>query len=88
MPWAFEFEPGAERDLRKLGPAAAAKIKAYLNKHIQGCADPRAYGKPLRADLRGLWRYRVDDYRILARIEDHRVIVTVVAVGHRKDVYE
>jgi mRNA interferase RelE/StbE len=86
--WGFEFEPGAIRDLKKLGPAAARKIRAYLDNRIKDAADPRAFGKPLKGDKHGLWRYRVEDYRILARIEDRRLIVTVVTVGHRRDVYE
>ncbi|MFH1499083.1 MAG: type II toxin-antitoxin system RelE/ParE family toxin [Verrucomicrobiota bacterium] len=88
MSWGFEFEPGALRDLKKLGPSAATKIRAYLEKRIKNSRDPRAFGKPLRGDLHGLWRYRVEDYRLLARIEDHRLIVTVVTIGHRRDVYE
>lgn len=88
MNWVYEFAPDARRDLKRLGPGAASKIRVYLDKKFQGTKDPRAFGKPLRGDLHGLWRYRVEDYRILARIEDHRLIVTVVTVGHRKDIYE
>jgi len=86
--WGYEFAEGAKRDLRKLGPSAAVKIRDYLDKRIKNVRDPRTFGKPLAGDLHGLWRYRVEDYRILARIEDHRLIVTVVTVGHRSDVYE
>ncbi|MFA6289381.1 MAG: type II toxin-antitoxin system RelE/ParE family toxin [Opitutaceae bacterium] len=88
MSWAFEFTPVAQKQLVKLGPSAAVKIRAYLEKRIKNVKDPRSLGKPLKGDLIGLWRYRVEDYRILARIEDHRLIVTVVTVGHRRDVYE
>jgi mRNA interferase RelE/StbE len=47
-----------------------------------------AFGKALRGDLKGFWRYRVKDYRILCRIEEHRVVVIVIAVGHRSSIYE
>lgn len=70
------------------GRSRRKKIRAYLAERIEGTPDPRAYGKPLRGDLTGLWRYRVEDYRIIARLEDHRLIVLVVTVGHRSDVYE
>jgi mRNA interferase RelE/StbE len=54
---------------------------------VAKAADPRKFGKPLRAELAGLWRYRVADYRILCQIRDRELIVLVVAVGHRRDVY-
>jgi mRNA interferase RelE/StbE len=85
--WGYRIEEEAKRDLKKLGPQAARKVVDYLDKRIKGASDPRAHGKPLRGDKHGLWRYRVEDYRILARIEDALVVVTVVAVGHRRDVY-
>ncbi|MFM9953482.1 MAG: type II toxin-antitoxin system RelE family toxin [Opitutaceae bacterium] len=50
--------------------------------------DPTAFGKAPRGDLKGYWRYRVKDYRILCRIEHHRVVVIVISVGHRSNVYE
>ncbi|MBW7895144.1 MAG: type II toxin-antitoxin system RelE/ParE family toxin [Opitutaceae bacterium] len=87
-PWDYKFEPGAQRDLLKIGPSGAAKIKAFLDKRIKGTADPRAFGKPLRGALKGLWRYRVEDFRILCRLEDARVIVVIIAVGHRSNVYD
>ena len=87
MKWTYAIDPAATRDLRKLGPSATAKVIAFLNKRVHGTADPRAFGKPLRASLKGLWRYRVEDYRIICRMEDARLIVLIVAVGHRSDVY-
>jgi mRNA interferase RelE/StbE len=86
--WSYTIEPRADRELKRLGPAATAKIVGFLEKRIHGTRDPRAFGKPLSGSLHGLWRYRVEDYRIICRIEDHRVIVTVVAVGHRSSVYD
>jgi mRNA interferase RelE/StbE len=86
--WGYRIEESAKRDLKKLGPAAASQIIKYLEKRIKGAADPRAFGKPLKGELKGLWRYRVEDYRILAQIEDHILVVTVVTVGHRSDVYD
>lgn len=88
MTWAYEFTAEAQRQLRDLGPSAAADIKQFLDKRIRGAADPTALGKALRGDLKGFWRYRVKDYRILCRIEAQRVVVIVVAVGHRSTVYE
>jgi mRNA interferase RelE/StbE len=58
-----------------------------LRRRIATAEDPRRFGRPLTGDLKGLWRYRVGDYRIVAAIEDNRFVVLVVTVGHRRDVY-
>ena len=76
------------RELRKLGPEATRLVTRYLRERIASTADPRRFGLPLRASLHGLWRYRVGDFRIIASIEDQKLIVLVVRIGHRKDVYE
>lgn len=88
MPWEFEISPAALRHLAKVGPSTADQIISFLEKRIRGSADPTAFGKALRGDLKGFWRYRVKDYRILCRIEARRVVVIVVAVGHRSTVYD
>lgn len=59
----------------------------YLDQRISGEEDPRRFGKLLKANLVGLWRYRVGDYRIICQIKDGEMIVLVVAVGHRRDIY-
>jgi mRNA interferase RelE/StbE len=86
--WRVEFDPDAARDLRKLGAVAERAILRYLRQRIATAADPRRFGKPLTGDMKGLWRYRVGDYRIVASIEDGRFVVLVVTVGHRRQVYD
>lgn len=86
--WAVEFDDRARRELRKLDPAAQSDILRYLRERIAGSTDPRQFGKPLRMNLAGLWRYRVGDYRLICRIEEHRLVVFVIKVGHRREVYE
>lgn len=85
--WRVEFHPDAARDLRSLGHDAQRLILTYLRKRIATAEDPRRFGHALTHDLRGLWRYRVGDFRIVARIEDQRLVVLVVAVAHRREVY-
>ena len=58
-----------------------------MRERIATDADPHRFGKALHSDLKGLWRYRVHDYRIICKIEDDKLIVLVVDVDHRKDVY-
>ncbi len=85
--WQVEFDRAADRDLRKLGADAERLISRYLRERIASASDPRRFGHALTGDRKGLWRYRVGDYRIVASIEDHRFVVLVVAVGHRREVY-
>jgi mRNA interferase RelE/StbE len=85
--WRVEFDRAAARDLRKLGAQAERLILRYLRERIAGSSDPRRFGHALTGDLKGLWRYRVGDYRIVASIEDDRFVVLVVTVGHRREVY-
>jgi mRNA interferase RelE/StbE len=76
------------KELRKLGRQAQRDILDYLDDRVSGDGDPRRFGKGLKAGLVGLWRYRVGPYRILCQIKDQEMLVLVVTVGHRKDVYE
>ena len=86
--WAVEFDDRARRELRKLDAKTQHAILRYLRERIAGTKDPRRFGKPLRRNLAGLWRYRVEDYRLICRIEDERVVFLVLQVGHRREVYE
>jgi mRNA interferase RelE/StbE len=88
MNWTYSFDERAFKELRKLGTQAQRDIISYLDERISSEADPRRFGKGLKADLAGLWRYRVGDCRILCQIRDRELLVLVVAVGHRRDVYE
>ena len=86
--WVVEFDDRARRELRKLDPGVQVSILRYARGRIEGSADPRRFGKPLRRNLAGLWRYRGEDYRLICRIEEARVVVLVLQVGHRRNVYE
>ena len=88
MAWTVEWDERAVRDAQKLGHQERRGILAYLRERIATDEDPRRFGKPLFADRAGLWRYRVGDYRIVCRIEEDRVVVLVLAVGHRSKVYD
>jgi mRNA interferase RelE/StbE len=86
--WTVEFDDRARRALRKLDAKVQQTILRYLRERIAVAEDPRRFGKPLRRNLAGLWRYRVEDYRLICRLEDERVVVLVLQIGHRRDVYE
>ena len=88
MAWTVEISDVAERQLRRLDRPAQERVLDWLDERIEGCKNPRHFGEALRGDLAGLWRYRVDDYRILCQIRDDRLVVLALAVGHRRDVYK
>lgn len=91
MAWQIEFESGALKDLRGLDRQVARRITRFLSERIGVLDDPRRFGAPLRRSgevgSMSLWRYRVDDWRIVVRIEDDILRVLVVRVAHRREVY-
>lgn len=87
MAWRIEFVPAAAKEIKKLGRTEAARIIATLETRIAALDDPRSLGTALSGELGGLWRWRIGDYRVLARIEDERITILVVRVAHRREVY-
>lgn len=88
MIYYIEYTKTAVKQLKKMDRKIAAFIVSYIDEKLVNCKNPRAHGKALKAGLNDIWRYRVGEYRILAKIDDNRVIITVVEIGHRKDVYK
>ena len=87
-PWTVEFDDRARRELRKLDSKSQQSILRSLRECIACAEDPKRIGKPLRMNLAGLWRYRVGDYRLVFRFEERILVVLVLQVGHRREVYE
>jgi mRNA interferase RelE/StbE len=86
--WSVEFDAAAAKELRKLDAPVARRIVAFLRERVAGRDDPRAIGEALRGDVLGEhWKYRLGDYRVIARIVDRRLVVMVVRIGHRREVY-
>ena len=85
--YALVYSKEALKDLKKLDSSVSRIIYAWLKKNIDGCSDPRVHGKALAANRSGQWRYRVGNYRIICKIEDDKVIVLVLTIGHRSTVY-
>lgn len=87
MAWKIEFEPSAQKALRKLDRVWQRRIVSYLE-DLASLPNPHVRGKVLTSDLSGLWRYRVGDYRILCQIEDDTLLIRIIKIGHRRNVYE
>jgi len=87
LAWTVKLSDDAKRKLSKLDKPVQKRIATFLQTRIQGAENPRNTGKALQGRLSGLWRYRVGDYRLLCRLEDDALIVLVIEIGHRKEVY-
>ncbi|NIJ38635.1 mRNA interferase RelE/StbE [Sphingopyxis panaciterrae] len=86
MAWTIDFDDGARRAFRKIAREQADRITRYLGE-LTALDDPRQRGKALTGGLKGLWRYRVGDYRIVVRIYDEQLLVLVLTLAHRCEVY-
>ena len=87
MAWTIEITRTAEKQIKRLARNAQASIVRFLRERLRPAEDARQWGKPLQGEKRGLWRYRVGDYRLICDIQDEKITVIVLEVGHRKDVY-
>jgi mRNA interferase RelE/StbE len=87
LAWTIEFVPAAAKELKKLDRGEAARIVSTLEKRIATLDDPRSVGAPLKGEHEGYWRWRIGDYRVIARVENERVLILIVRVAHRRDVY-
>lgn len=87
MGWTVSFTATAKKQLAKLDRPTADLITRFLRDKIANAADARQFGHALAGDLKGRWRYLVGDYRVLCELHDHELLVLVVAVGHRREIY-
>jgi mRNA interferase RelE/StbE len=88
LAWRIELSATAEKRLTKMGFAETKRIITFLETRIATLEDPRQTGKALQGSKLGkLWRYRVGDYRIICELQDQRLVVLVVEIGHRREVY-
>jgi mRNA interferase RelE/StbE len=86
--WTIEFDPAAVKELKKLDPQVARRITGFLRERIASLEDPRAIGQALAGEKPGaFWKYRVGDWRVIAKIEDRRIVIVVLRIGNRRDVY-
>lgn len=87
MKYRVEFTETALKDLKKIDRHTASLILGWIRKNLEGCEDPRLHGKALTANKSGQWRYRIGDCRVLAEIQDEKITILVLTVGHRREIY-
>jgi mRNA interferase RelE/StbE len=88
LAWTVRLSDDAKRDLQKLDKAVQKRITSFLLDRLQNSDNPRSTGKALQGKLSGMWRYRVGDFRLLCRIEDRELVVLIIEIGHRKEIYK
>ena len=88
MAWTISYTATARKQLRKLDKLTARRILDFMDERVAGAQNPRETGKALTGPLLGtFWRYRVGDTRIICDIQDGKLCVLVIEIGHRRDVY-
>ena len=76
-----------DKSFKKLDRQSQKHIKNWMEGNLIGCQDPRFSGKPLTGNFKGIWRYRIGSYRLLAKIDDEKLIIFAIDVGHRRNIY-
>lgn len=87
MKYKIETTPKFDKEFKKLDNYTKRMIKAWIDKNLVNCDNPRQHGKGLTANRSGQWRYRIGDYRLICIIEDDKLIITALNIGHRRDIY-
>lgn len=87
MSYSVETTARFDKEFRKLDRYTQRMIRAWIGKNLVNCDDPRAQGKRLSANRSGQWRYRIGDYRLICLIEDDRLIIIALTIGHRSEIY-
>ena len=82
------FTDKAKKQFKKLDKHIELLLIGWIEKNLEGCSNPRLHGKALIADKTGKWRYRIGNYRLIAQIEDDKIIILILNVGHRREIYK
>jgi len=87
MKYDVEYSKTAMNTIKKMDSSTSNLIRTWIEKNLINTKNPRIKGKALTGDLKGLWRYRVGDYRILAEIQDTKIVILILDIGHRSKIY-
>lgn len=88
MSYVVRTTPRFEKEFKKLDRYTMKMIKAWIEKNLSGCENPRVKGKAFTANRKCQWRYRIGDYRLLCLIEDEELVILALSIGHRREVYD
>lgn len=85
--YRVSYTKTALKKLKKLDKATAKILTEWIKKNLDGTDDPRKIGKSLSGTRSNQWRYRKGNYRIIADIQDNEIVILILDIGHRKDIY-
>lgn len=88
MRYKIKFSERFNKEFGKLDHYTQTMIIAWVEKHLDGTDNPKSSGKALTNNLKGLWRYRIGDYRLICEIHDKELIILALAIGHRREIYK
>ena len=88
MSYRVETTARFDKEFKKLDRYTQKMVKAWIEKNLVDCENPRAHGKGLTANRSGQWRYRIGDYRLICLIEDDILVILALTIGHRSDIYK
>ncbi|MDX2112895.1 MAG: type II toxin-antitoxin system RelE/ParE family toxin [Alphaproteobacteria bacterium] len=84
--WTIKFSPAADKEFSKLDRVVQKRIRKYFEERV--LPQPYRLAEALTGNKKGLWRYRIGDYRVVTNLEDQVLMIMIIRVGHRKDVYD
>ena len=87
MSYSVETTTRFDREFKKLDRYTQKMLKAWIEKNLVHCDDPRANGKALTADRHGQWRFRIGICRLICASEDDKLVILALSIGHRSDIY-
>lgn len=88
MKYTVEYTKRAIKQLKKLDKQTSALLLGWIEKNLVDCDNPRQFGKGLTANRKGEWRYRIGNYRLVADIQDDKIVILILNIGHRRDIYK
>ena len=86
MAWKIEYTKTAREQLKKLPFDIASRVTEYMRE--RAAEAPRQYGKAMKGNFSGFWRYRVGEYRVICSLHDDILVIEVIRIGHRKNIYK
>ena len=88
MKYSVETTLRFDKEFKKLDRYTQRILKSWIVKNLIDCENPRIFGKGLTANRSGQWRYRIGDYRLICEIQDEKLIILALSVGHRREIYD
>jgi len=86
--WTIKYSREATKALKKMDRQQARRIQTFIKEKLMTAKDPKDLGEPLKGEILGLfWKFRIGDYRIIANIDQKEIIIQIIKIGHRREIY-